>query len=185
MRAPRSRGAYHERRCALRAAGVPDLGMVSEPGPVRIAPLGPDSAPLVFDTVLALLRELGDEAEDLKSFDAVRVLAAWRERGEGFRVLGAFDTGHALVGLLTLSEAFAIYAGGPYGVIDEMYVLPAWRSRGIGRLLVAEAKAIGRQRGWQRLDVTAPESERWSATRRFYEREGFTFTGPKLKYVLD
>lgn len=159
--------------------------MASEQEPIRIAPLGPDRAQLVFDTVLALLRELGDEAEDLERFDAARVLAAWRERGAGFRVLGAFDQDDALVGLLTLSESFAIYAGGPYGVIDEMYVLPAWRSRGIGRLLVGEAKAIGRQRGWQRLDVTAPESERWSATRRFYEREGFAFTGPKLKYPLE
>jgi hypothetical protein len=32
--------------------------------------------------------------------------------------------------------------------------------------------------------VTAPESERWRRTRRFYERGGFTFVGPKLKLRL-
>jgi hypothetical protein len=32
--------------------------------------------------------------------------------------------------------------------------------------------------------VTAPESARWSRSQGFYEREGFRFTGPKLKFLL-
>jgi hypothetical protein len=40
------------------------------------------------------------------------------------------------------------------------------------------------RRGWTRLDVTAPEAERWTRTRRFYKKEGFVFAGPKLKCLL-
>jgi GNAT superfamily N-acetyltransferase len=92
--------------------------------------------------------------------------------------------GSEIVGILTLNETFAIYANGNYGVIDEMYVIPSRRSTGIGKELVEAAKELGLQRGWSRIDVTAPESERWERTRRFYEKEGFAFTGPKLKYLL-
>ena len=45
-------------------------------------------------------------------------------------------------------------------------------------------KGLARESRWVRVDVTAPESPRWERTRRFYEREGFTFTGPKLKYLV-
>jgi GNAT superfamily N-acetyltransferase len=62
--------------------------------------------------------------------------------------------------------------------------VPSHRSVGVGRLLLDAVKAYGRERGWSRIDVTAPESPRWDRTRRFYEREGFTFTGPKLKFVF-
>ncbi len=86
--------------------------------------------------------------------------------------------------MLTLSMAFAIYANGEYGVIDEMYVDPRYRSAGVGALLVQSAAEIGKRKGWNRIDVTAPESERWDRTRHFYEKLGFVFTGPKLKLLL-
>ena len=92
--------------------------------------------------------------------------------------------GQTVVGVITISEAFAIYANGHYGVINEMFVLPEYRSRGVGALLLEAAKDLGRRRGWRRIDVTAPESERWHRTRHFYESQGFRYTGPKLKYVL-
>ncbi len=81
-------------------------------------------------------------------------------------------------------ETFAIYAGGRHGIINEMYVAPAHRSSGTGARLMAEAAVVGRERGWRRLEVTAPEAPRWSRTRAFYERQGFAFAGPKLKLML-
>lgn len=69
-------------------------------------------------------------------------------------------------------------------MIDEMYVLPEYRSQNAGGLLVEKAKEIGKERGWKRIDVTAPTEERWKRTVSFYEKCGFVFTGPKLKYQL-
>lgn len=144
-----------------------------------------DDAPKVFEAVLALLDELGQEAQDLGRLDSSRTAVAWRRLGERVHIIGARDDdAGTLVGLLTLCEAFAIYANGLFGIINEMYVAPKHRSHGVGKRLIAEAKALGRELGWSRLDVTAPESPRWDRTRAFYEREGFTFAGPKLKHVL-
>jgi GNAT superfamily N-acetyltransferase len=81
-------------------------------------------------------------------------------------------------------ETFALYAGGSYGVIDEMYVDPAHRAGGVGRLLIDAVKDLARRKGWVRVDVTAPPGERWRRTVRFYEKQGFVFTGPKLRFKL-
>ena len=88
------------------------------------------------------------------------------------------------VGILTVTETFAIYAGGRYGVIDEMYVDPGHRSAGVGRGLLEAAKELGRVRGWRRIDVTAPPGDAWGRTVRFYEGHGFVFTGPKMRCLL-
>ena len=151
---------------------------------VTIAELGIEDAALVLEWVGRLLMELGEEGEERETLSSQKVLDAWRDSGDRFQVLVARDEGGAPVGLLTLVETFAIYADGPYGIINEMLVAPAHRSSGVGRMLLDAAKAHGRKRGWARLDVTAPESARWGRTRLFYEREGFVFTGPKLKFRL-
>jgi len=151
---------------------------------IRIEQLSVKDADAVFDWVLRLLRELGEEGDELGELVHDSVLHAWTQRQDKYYVLAAKDDAANIVGILTLSVAFAIYANGEYGVIDEMYVDPAHRSAGVGAALVEEAVRIGRDRGWSRIDVTAPESERWERTRQFYERLGFAFTGPKLKLLL-
>lgn len=151
---------------------------------IRIERLTMEDSSIVFDWVLRLLRELGEEGEELGELATGKVLDGWKERQGKFHVFAAKDISGNIVGVLTLSVAFAIYANGEYGVIDEMYVAPEFRSEGVGAKLVDAAAALGRKLGWTRLDVTAPESERWERTRRFYEKQGFIFTGPKLKLLL-
>ena len=142
-----------------------------------------EGADVVFDLVDQLLRELGEEGDESGTLDRGGLTRAWRSDEARQFAFVAFD-GDAPAGVATVAEAFAIYANGHYGIINEMYVAPGYRSGGVGGLLVDAVKALGRERGWRRVDVTAPESERWARTRRFYERNGFRFTGPKLKSLL-
>ena len=151
---------------------------------IRIEKLSIVEAPLVFDWVMKLLRELGEEGEELGELDTDRVLVEWKARNDKYHVFAARDFKGEMLGILTLSVAFAIYANGEYGVIDEMYVDPKHRSAGVGAALVDAARKFGAEQGWRRIDVTAPESERWERTRHFYEKLGFVFTGPKLKTLL-
>jgi GNAT superfamily N-acetyltransferase len=141
-------------------------------------------APVVFDWVMRLLTELGEEGDEVGSLATEKVLQAWKEFSDHYSVFVAKTGDGRIVGILTLTETFAIYANGNYGVIDEMYVTPEFRSKGVGKQLVEAAKQIGKEKGWARIDVTAPESERWERTRKFYEKEGFGFTGPKLKFLI-
>lgn len=149
-----------------------------------IVTLDQPGAPEVHAAVAALLVELGHEVDEAAKIDIAAVDAAWRAAGERAKVFAARAADGRIAGVLTLFESFAIYAGGAYGIISELYVAPAYRSAGVGKALIAAAVAHGRARGWLRIDVTAPEDARFERTRRFYEREGFVFTGPKLKRLL-
>lgn len=153
-------------------------------GAARIVRVGSESASVVIGLVDQLLRELGEEGEEAGALDVASLTAAWREDERHQSVFLAFGAEGAAVAVVTVTEAFALYANGHHGIINEMYVVPSHRSQGVGGQLLEAVKAFGRAKGWRRIDVTAPESERWARTRRFYEQAGFTFAGPKLKCRL-
>jgi len=88
------------------------------------------------------------------------------------------------VAFVNLAEAFAMFGQGHYGIINELWVRKDARSQGIGALVLEHCKSFGRLRGWRRIDVSAPASNDWDRSFRFYERHGFTLTGRKLKTLL-
>lgn len=89
------------------------------------------------------------------------------------------------IGFLALSQSYALYIEGAYGTIPEFFVRSPYRSQGIGSALLAEAKMIGQQQGWKRLEVTTPPLPQFDRTLRFYQRNGFTTSaGRKLKLEL-
>lgn len=145
--------------------------------------------PAVLALIEALLAELGGEGQEFAGFDRDKLfrdlhhdLSQTPEAGR-FIALLALDESGTPVGVLTLSPCFAVYAGGEYGIVQEMYVLPAHRGMGVGRMLVESAAAFARERQWCRLDVTCPEDDSGEVV-RFYERMGFTFTGSKLRLLV-
>jgi GNAT superfamily N-acetyltransferase len=142
-----------------------------------------DERGVVLDLVGALLAELEETPGEFAGIDRGRVTEALDGAGDRFAAFLAVDALRA-VGVLTLTEHLAIYAGGRYGVIDELYVAPEHRSGGVGARLIAAARTHGIRHGWRRLDVTAPPGPAWERSVRFYEKLDFVFTGPKLRLVL-
>lgn len=140
-----------------------------------------------IDTITQLLKdlyqELGDEREssNFLTDDFVRQML----ESKNTQVYLAYNHNRETVGILSLTESQAFYAGGKYGVIDEMYIVPGFRSNNIGSQIISDIKHIAKQKGWKRIDVTAPTEERWIRTVDFYKRNGFEFTGPKLKFKID
>lgn len=101
-----------------------------------------------------------------------------------FLALGP-HTGEAPQGCLALTEAFALYAEGSFGIITELYVRPPHRGHGLGRALLAAARSLARQQGWRRLEVTTPPLPAFARTLAFYEREGFAISGGrKLRCLI-
>ena len=88
------------------------------------------------------------------------------------------------VGVLTLNECAAIYAGGRFGEISELFVSSPFRRKGIGESLVRAAVEFGKSREWKRLEVCAPPVPPWERSVAFYCRNGFTQLGPRLKLPL-
>ncbi|WP_444884329.1 GNAT family N-acetyltransferase [Microbulbifer sp. PSTR4-B] len=91
-----------------------------------------------------------------------------------------------IVAVITVSRSAAIYAGGYYGVIEEFYVEPEYRSQSIGKKMLDRVVQFAREQGWPRLEVSTPEKDKWSRTADFYRREGFSdnSNGERLKLEL-
>lgn len=139
-----------------------------------------DEAPLVAVLVSRLLAELGDDEVDTKALlETTRKLLA---AGDIAALLLLVDDRPA--GVVTLNQCAAIYAGGRFGEICELYVGPDDRTAGLGRHLIEAAADYARKAGWTRLEVGAPEQPRWQRTTDFYLANGFTLVGPRLRRPL-
>ena len=68
------------------------------------------------------------------------------------------------VGFLSLCETRALYASGAFGIIPELYVRPACRSKRVGMGLLEQAKALAEARRWRQLEVTTPPLPAFDAT---------------------
>jgi len=89
------------------------------------------------------------------------------------------------VGVAMLNECAAIYAGGRFGEISELYVVPDARSQNVGALLTDAVAAFGRERDWPFIEVGAPGVPAWQRTVDFYQKRGFEEIGPRLYLTLD
>ena len=86
-----------------------------------------------------------------------------------------------VVGMINLNECAAIYAGGKFGEITELYIKPKFRSKNIGVKLISKAKDFAREKAWKVLEVGAPDVPRCQRTVNFYLNNGFSEIGPRLE----
>src|SRR5215813_15187820 len=134
-----------------------------------------DAAPIAR-LVDALLSELsGSPSRYDERLAAASHLLSLHNRVFGFL---AFELQQP-VGVIILSESASIYAGGIFGVITELYVVPAQRSAGVATKLVNAAATLGRKRSWGRIEVGALER-----SLKFYLSAGFVELGPRLHLLL-
>lgn len=138
-------------------------------------------------TVALLVRELLIELEpeaksEINRMDLDQVSFDLFEQEKLFALLA--KDGREPVGVLTLHQCAAIYAGGIFGEISELYVDPDYRSKRVGQLLLEAAIEKGRAMGWKRLEVGSPPPDEWPRTVKFYEKNQFEATGTRLRRLI-
>lgn len=139
------------------------------------------------ETVALLVSSLLDELSDGRGAtdeESIREITGELLQNGLVTAWLAEDEGDRPIGLITVNECAAIYAGGRFGEISELYIAPAHRSSGLGRRLIEAARDFGLAKGWGRLEVGAPGLPRWQRTVDFYQRRGFVMVGPRLKLLL-
>ena len=92
-------------------------------------------------------------------------------------VLGGEDDAFALVTLRP-----AVWFDGPVAQLEELYVVPALRDRGIGTVVLTEARRLAREQGAPEMHINVDEVD--ADTRRFYERHGFLNVEPGTDYRM-
>lgn len=141
-------------------------------------------AAAIAAAIASLLAELGGRQparEDLEAETRASLVEP-----EAASIFVAESSGGEIVGVLSASWQRAIHVPGRYGLIQDLWVERAWRSRGVGAELVAAIAAEARERGASRLEVGLPRETFASiaATESFYRDNGFEHLGPRMRWLL-
>jgi len=88
----------------------------------------------------------------------------------------ALLTGDPAVAVALLTLRPNVWYDGPVALLDELYVAPELRGRGLGSALLAAAEAVTRQRGGQLLEINVDGDD--TGARRFYQRHGYHNSEP-------
>jgi len=129
-------------------------------------------------TLVALMTEFYAEANfPLPSAPATRAFHTLLAEPKWGGVWLAEDAGTA-VGHAVLTLSYSMEFGGMRGFIDDLYVRPGARGRGIGAALLAAVRTGCADRGVRALHVeVGPEN---LSARRLYERAGYADSGHLL-----
>jgi ribosomal protein S18 acetylase RimI-like enzyme len=82
------------------------------------------------------------------------------------------DVDDTVVGYAVLTWGYSLERGGKHGLLDEMYVAPAQRGKGLARHLLAEVEAACRERGVRAVILEVERSN--ETAQHVYRRHGFT-----------
>ncbi|CAM3800848.1 GNAT family N-acetyltransferase [Parendozoicomonas haliclonae] len=153
---------------------------------ITILPAQPADADTLARLAFAMESELWDgETGERTEQDYRDACHALLEQDNSFWALLAKDEQGQVIGMITISLNAALYAGGYFGEIMELYVEPEWRSQGIGQQLITAARQLAEAKSWPFLEVGAPPQPRWQKTLAFYQQQGFREIGPRLELVTE
>jgi GNAT superfamily N-acetyltransferase len=133
----------------------------------------------LLDRLMAEVGGLPTAGPDRDTLDAARRLLGLRGAVWGFLA----ETPQGAVGVAMVNERAAVRAGGLFGEITEIYVLPAVRDGGIGYALLGAVKALAARRGWAALEIGPPPGPEWARLAAFLGREGFAVVGDRLRWT--
>jgi len=141
--------------------------------------------PAIAAGVAELLVELsggGPAGEQLET----ATLELVRDRGSGALLVAEAGGEDGIVGVLAASWQHAIHVPGRYGTIQDLWVHPDWRSRLVGRGLLAAYFELAREEGASRVEVGLPREsfKNIAATEAFYLANGFEHLGPRMRRKL-
>jgi GNAT superfamily N-acetyltransferase len=138
-------------------------GLAQQPA---LAPLRAADLPLLEQMVRAYYAEDGHRFDAERQPAALATLIDGEALGRGWLVMLAGRP----VGYLVLTLGFSIEAGGCEGCVDELFVAPEVRGRGVGRRVLALLEDGARRLGVRRLFLEVEHGNRASA---LYRRAGF------------
>ncbi len=137
----------------------------------------------VSELVKDLLVELApDSKAEIENMPLEQIAQSLQSSSKIWAFLAKRDD--TILGVITLHECAAIYAGGVFGEISELYVKPRYCSANVGDLLIRSAIEKGRELGWKRIEVGSPPANESPRTIKFYEDKGFKCTGSRLRCLI-
>ena len=89
------------------------------------------------------------------------------------------------ISVVTMTETYALYAGGKIGVIQEFYVYPEFRASGVGSMLIEQVQDYGKKHNWSCIELCTPPLPEFERALNFYQKNGLIpVGGRKMRQAL-
>lgn len=147
----------------------------------------PGDAKLIAQAVQSLLTELGGPGPQFTLAGAERAAESLISNPAlGFALIIEDSQAVEVVGIATVSAVHAVRAGGDYGVLQELWVAPSYRSADHGARLLHAVEKEASRRGWPMVEVSLPLSGYAELPKltKFYERAGYGQAGMRWRRRL-
>ncbi len=126
------------------------------------------------DTVAGLLDAFNREYDDpTPGIEVLAARLAWLLPGGD---VIALLTGDPATGFALLTLRPNVWYEGPVALLDELYIVPELRGRGLGSALLGAAEEVTRARGGELFEINVDGDD--VDARRFYERHGYANSEP-------
>ncbi|MCJ8319813.1 MAG: GNAT family N-acetyltransferase [Colwellia sp.] len=98
-------------------------------------------------------------------------------------IIGEYE--NRAIAVVTMTETYALYAGGKIGVIQEFYVTPEFRASGVGSMLIEQVQIYAEQHKWSCIELCTPPLPEFERTLSFYQKNGLIAVGGrKMRQTL-
>jgi len=149
----------------------------------------PTDAEAVASLAIALTDEIiqrtGAKHFDVNLPETVELCRSYLESGIYQVVVAREAKEGVIIGFAAMCQSHALYTEGAFGVIQEFYVRPEFRSQRVGARILDKAAEFAKAKGWKRLELCTPPQPQFDETIRFYQQNGFDVTGGrKMKRPL-
>src|SRR5579863_3218630 len=133
-----------------------------------ISPLRPEQIEAAVELFGVQLKEHNITTDSNSVREVIERIIADEHRG--FILVATVEDGKP-VGVALGSAFLGVEHGGVSGWLEELYVRPEWRQRGLGARLVSELIRQARARGWRALDLEVEAGHERVVS--LYRRHGF------------
>jgi GNAT superfamily N-acetyltransferase len=143
---------------------------------------------VIIDLYEELMREIGDKTNtEPKLTPKAQSIELCKHYLEcNIYTVFVAEADNEIIGFLSLCPSHSLYAGGEFGVIQEFFVRPAYRSNKVGATLLAKAVEYANQVGWKRLEVATPPLPQFERSFLFYKKNRFVDgEGRKMRLVIE
>jgi GNAT superfamily N-acetyltransferase len=135
-------------------------------GPLRFEMAGPEAAESILPLMERFYAEERYPFDPAKARNALEPLLADPALGRAWLI----QEGSAILGYFVLTLGWSLEYGGRDAFVDELFVLPAHRGRGLGRSALERMVEACRELGVQALHL---EVERENPAAELYRKAGF------------
>lgn len=103
--------------------------------------------------------------------------------GHYLAIIGVYENNP--IAVVTMTETYALYAGGKIGVIQEFYVSPEFRASGVGSMLIEQVQDYGKKHNWSCIELCTPPLPEFKRALNFYQKNGLSpVGGRKMRQAL-